>query len=360
MPYYWGLALVIACSFLLVPAVSAQDSLRIDRGLKPLYGKVDYSGGAGSVQGRARVKPLEGRVERNAAGGLVDTANFQAGAGRIGLPGRANSNQIQGGAQQSSGLGQADSTPLRSGVAGMGRPDPFPLSGSQTRLPGDISDRELELLRSHDVVVIQDRSSSMGDKEHFPVSGRGSRKMSRWKWCLSQAVDLTRQTARIPGGRITLVLFSSQYDVYENVTLQQVPYIFARNKIFIGTKIVPPLADQLDRYFQRRDAGTAKPLVIAIITDAIPQDDDDLKDLIVETTHRMRNPDEITITILQVGSEEDGQALLRKLDHRMVRKGAKFDIVKTKTFPQVLQAGLTRSLIEAIEDGPPLRQATLR
>ncbi len=360
MPYYWGLILALSFSFVLVPGVSADETMRIDRGLKPLYGKVDYTGGTGSAQGRARVKPLEGRVERNAAGGLVDTASFQAGVGRIAIPGRANSNQLQGGARQSSGLGQADSVPLQSGVAGMGRPDPFPLGSSQSRLPGDISDRELELLRTHDVVVIQDRSSSMGDKEHFPVSGGGSRKMSRWKWCLSQAVDLTRQTARIPGGKITLVLFSSQYDVYENVSLQQVPYIFARNKIFIGTKIVPPLADQIDRYFQRRDAGSAKPLVIAVITDAIPQDDDDLKELIVETTQRMRDPNEITITILQVGSEEDGQSLLRKLDHRLVRKGAKFDIIKTKTFPQVLQAGLTRSLIDAIENGPPVRQAILR
>ena len=184
--------------------------------------------------------------------------------------------------------------------------------------------------------------------------------MSRWKWCLTQAVDLTRQTSRVPGGKITLVLFSSAYDVYENVTLSQVPYIFARNHIFIGTKIVPPLEDQIERYFQRRDAGAAKPLIIAIITDGIPQDDQSLVDLIIATTQRMRTPDEISITMLQVGSEEDGQRLLRKLDNRLVRKGAKFDIVKTKTFPQVLQAGLARSLIDAIEDGPPIRQAKLQ
>src|SRR5262249_7715456 len=74
MPYCWGLILALVSTLLWVSGAQADDSLRIDRGLKPLYGKVDYTGATGAVQTERRVKPLEGRVEHNAAGGLVDTA----------------------------------------------------------------------------------------------------------------------------------------------------------------------------------------------------------------------------------------------------------------------------------------------
>ncbi|HEY9868850.1 MAG TPA: hypothetical protein V6D08_06770 [Candidatus Obscuribacterales bacterium] len=345
MPYYLSLVFLLACAFVTAGVAMAQESLRLPRGLQPQTAKMDYTP-------RAKVKPLSGKIEHNALGGFIDTSQFQAGVGRLALPGRAESGRLQGGANQFSGQGQADSAPLKSGVASMGTRPPFPLDTRRTQLPGDLSEREVALLRSYDVVVLQDRSSSMGDKEYFPLPGGGARKMSRWRWCLQQASDLTRQTSGIRGGKVTLVMFSSKYDVYENVTLSQLPQIFARNKIFIGTQLVPPLEDQLERYFQRRDAGNARPLVIAIITDAIPQDDEDLKKLIINTTHRMRDPREITITFLQVGSEEDGRKLLRKLDNRLLRKGAQFDIVQTKTFPELLSAGLARSLVEAIQKGP--------
>lgn len=73
----------------------------------------------------------------------------------------------------------------------------------------------MALLRSYDLVVLQDRFSSMEDKEYFPLPGGGARKMSRWRWCLQQASDLTRQTSGIRGGKVTLVMFSSKAVVAE-------------------------------------------------------------------------------------------------------------------------------------------------
>ena len=95
--------------------------------------------------------------------------------------------------------------------------------------------------------------------------------------------------------------------------------------------------------------GHVKPLAIAIVTDGMPTNPMSLKRLIIETTHNMLNPHEIRITFLQIGTEREGFEQLNELDNYLVSEGARFDIVATKPFPEVVRAGLARSLVDAIE-----------
>jgi hypothetical protein len=106
----------------------------------------------------------------------------------------------------------------------------------------------------------------------------------------------------------------------------------------------------LNEYFARRNdtGGHCKPLAIAIITDGMPDNPRSLRDLIVEATHAMRNPHEITITFLQIGTEREGYELLHDLDQNLLHEGAKYDIVSSKPFPDVVRDGLARSLVDAI------------
>jgi len=325
------------------PASESKNSYRVARDQAYQQGVNDTSNSSTS---RTQRLPLNGQVEIQEEASLVDPEQF-AGTPVSPLNGNSGRNRLDGNARQrgrlQSGLDNFDMQPSNAGADRMR----FNPTVATTRLRGDLSDQELKQLATHDIVIMQDRSSSMGEKDYFPMA---QEKISKWKWCMSQSMDLTRQTTRLPKFGITLVVFSSQYDVYRNVRLQQMPSIIAnsRNGIFIGTKLAAPMHDQLTQYFQRRAMGKARPLIIAVITDGKPQDDHELRDVIIQATQLMRNPDEIKIKFLQIGNDDEGEKKLNKLDTRLVNKGARFDIVGVEPFTQLAQEGLPRALLRAI------------
>jgi len=242
---------------------------------------------------------------------------------------------------------------------------------------GGITQRDLQILGQHDVAVIVDRSLSMTTRDCPIVSasnggwqavlggllssqmpgygfgrhGGGGGLMSRWDFVLSQTMALARQTAQIFPHGITLVLFSSNYKIFPNVDMSQIPQIFAQNHPGGSTNTAEALSTQIYDYFQRRQManGHVKPLVIAIVTDGMPSNPASLRNLIIETTRNMSNPHEIRITFLQIGTERRGFEQLNELDNYLVSEGARFDIVETKPFPEVVRAGLARSLVDAVE-----------
>lgn len=243
-------------------------------------------------------------------------------------------------------------------------------------LDGGITARDLHLLGQHDVAVIVDRSLSMTTSDCPGVSSGGGWQralggllspqlgginissmsgMSRWEFVQTQTFALARQTEQIFPRGIMLVLFSSHPRVFNNVDLRQMPSIFAQNGPWGSTHTEEALEAPISDYFQRRNAsgGKVKPLVIAVITDGMPTRPEALRDLIIDTTRQMRNPNEIRITFLQIGTERKGFRQLNELDRELIQEGAKFDIVSTKTFPEVVQQGLAKALIDAIEKGGP-------
>ena len=332
----------------------AKNSYRVNR--DQAYQQGIYDSTNHPTAGTRRI-PLNGQIEVREEGSLVDPEQF-AGTPRTPMNGSAGRGRLDGNARERGPLqsGLEDRDGLQSGVddsnfqpmnAGIGQMR-FTPNVTTTRLRGDLSDQELKQLSTHDIVIMQDRSSSMGEKDYFPMA---QEKISKWRWCMSQSMDLTRQTMRLPKFGFTLVVFSSQYDVYQNVRLQQMPSIIAnaRNGLFIGTKLAPPMRDQLTQYFQRRATGKARPLIIAVITDGKPQDEHDLRDVIIQATQMMKNPNEIKIKFLQIGNDEEGEKKLNKLDTRLVSKGARFDIVGVEPFNVLAQEGLPRALLRAIK-----------
>ena len=356
-PYIIALLLLSCLPFSLAGdarSTNGVDPTRIQRNQSGYQqGRFDNS----TAQARTKRVPLNGQIELQEEGSLFDPEQF-SGTPRTPMNGTAGRGRLDGNARERG--------PLQSGLEDRGGPlqsgldDSYlqPLKGgtdqlrlkpgiTTTRLKGDLNDQELRQLSTHDIVIMQDRSSSMGEKDYFPMC---SDKISKWKWCMSQSMDLTRQTMRLPKFGFTLVVFSSQYDVFENVRLQQMPSIIAnaRNGIFIGTKLAAPMHDQLSQYFQRRATGKARPLVIAVITDGKPQDDHDLRDVIIQATQQMKNPGEIKIRFLQIGNDEEGRKKLYKLDQKLVSHGARFDIVSVEPFMQLANEGLPRALLRAI------------
>jgi hypothetical protein len=95
--------------------------------------------------------------------------NGSAGRGR--LDGNARERgPLQSGLEDRDGLqsGVDDSNfqPMNAGIGQMR----FTPNVTTTRLRGDLSDQELKQLSTHDIVIMQDRSSSMGEKDYFPMA----------------------------------------------------------------------------------------------------------------------------------------------------------------------------------------------
>jgi hypothetical protein len=226
--------------------------------------------------------------------------------------------------------------------------EPRNLSGSSAVL--DLGDQrftlkdQLDILSRRNVAVVVDRSTSMKEDD-CPGD------TSRWEWCQNQAQFFTRQTAGVLNNGITLALFSRDYDIYPNVTVDQVRNIFSRTKCKMGTKPERPLRAILGSYLS---GPMSKPLSIAVVSDGEPNDPEDLAQLITETTWRMNNPDQISITFLQVGTEHDGTKILNALDNHLVRQGAKYDIVDYKNFYDLQRMGLMGAIVASVHEAAPV------
>lgn len=209
-----------------------------------------------------------------------------------------------------------------------------------------------KLLGSYDFALLIDNSGSMaspadtGDSHNFLGS--------RWEWCRLNSVNFSLVTARYFPRGITLVPFNHQFAVAKNANRSDIDDVFRRLLPVGGTDIAKPLAYVLDDYFARRAKGGAKPIAVAVLTDG-EDSFSRIRDVVIDATMKMKNPREIKITFLSVGSVTRGSPTLKALDDDLVDAGAAYDIVDTRYFPEILKYGLkdmvVASLIEAQAEG---------
>jgi hypothetical protein len=226
-------------------------------------------------------------------------------------------------------------------------------------LSSSISAADLAKLASHDVVLIIDKSHSMSKTDCLSIGSGPNLKetrsddqpnslVSRWQWCHEQTLDLAKKTqGALPAG-ITVVLFSGQVVAYNNVNANGIETIFSENNPRGSTNTTLALKSQLNQYFERRNrlGNSAKPLLLAVITDGCPTEPSGLRYAIIDATKQMKTAEEISITFLQVGNDSGGSKLLTELDKNLIDQKAKFDIVDVKPFAEVSSTGLARTLVE--------------
>jgi len=230
---------------------------------------------------------------------------------------------------------------------------PAPLQGNV------LTPSEVARLSGRHVTLVMDKSGSMKTEDCAMPMSLGAfapRSLSRWDWCLNQTVDLARQTAQVLPEGLSLVFFSGSDSVYHNVRANTIPNLFMRNSPEGGTNLVGALRRQLDDYFRAQSMGNRRPLVLAVVTDGAPDSPRALKDLIIEATHKMTAPNQLTISFLQVGNDPKGSDLLEELDRELTTKGASYDIVNVTPFQQVMGRGLAKSLVAAVQSPPSSRR----
>jgi len=197
-------------------------------------------------------------------------------------------------------------------------------------------------LNNRDYELIIDKSGSMGTSD---VGGK-----SRWQAAQESTQAIAEKISTLDPDGITVYVFASSFKRYDNVTPEKVKQIFAENEPIGGTDLTLVLNDCFSKYFERKAAGNAKPTTILVVTDGEPNDKSSAAKVIIDAANKIEKDEELAISFIQIGKDSSAQAYLKSLDDDLQAKGARFDIVDTKTFEEVEALGITETLLAAISD----------
>mmetsp|Transcript_19204 Transcript_19204/g.54259 ORF Transcript_19204/g.54259 Transcript_19204/m.54259 type:complete len:209 (+) Transcript_19204:352-978(+) len=186
-----------------------------------------------------------------------------------------------------------------------------------------------------DYALVIDRSSSMtlSDNVHVPdkmaakVGMRpGRHNLRRWDQVSTALQYLTPYiVAEDPDG-VGVYFFDTTFDKAENMCdADKVIELFRRQEPRSGTY----LADVLSEAMEPDTVGRAK--TIFVLTDGHPSDREAVVNAIVRYTKKMCKSEMLSISFIQVGSDEAASQYLKRLDDGLEREGAKFDVVDAMT-----------------------------
>ena len=310
------------------------------------YGNSYSANAPGAAYAFASPQPSANRSGLSAAKGALAslaTNYFNAGSGGSGI------GQVMG----TLGLGNDPSRFQQANLAqipAMGSPMvppqsvPGSASSSDVSFSMRIAPSELRQLSRYDISVLIDKSGSMNTRDCPALFGMGQN-VSRWEWCREQSAMLSEQTAGAFPAGISLVPFSSNFQRFDNVRPEGINSIFNTSSPGGSTNLAGALQAELGRYFQDRDMGARnRPLMIAVITDGVPDSKSAVRRVIREATQNMRDPSEIKIVFFMIGQDQGGADFVDTLTDGLGRDGQNFKIVSEHSFAEVNQLGLPRSL----------------
>jgi uncharacterized protein with von Willebrand factor type A (vWA) domain len=188
------------------------------------------------------------------------------------------------------------------------------------------------MLENRDYTLIIDKSGSMATPDQ-----KGGR--SRWVAAQESTLALASKCEQFDLDGITIYVFSGKFKRYENVTSSKVAQIFQENDPSGTTDLAGVLKHATDDYFQRKAGGKTKPNgeTILVVTDG-------------EASRRMDRDEELAISFIQVGTDQQATRFLKVLDDDLQGAGAKFDICDTITMEDMEDLSLSEVLLNAVND----------
>ncbi len=201
------------------------------------------------------------------------------------------------------------------------------------------------MLEQRDYTLIIDKSGSMSVRDQ--LGGK-----SRWNVMQESTLALASKCEEFDPDGLTIYLFSGRFKRYDNVTASKVGQIFIENEPSGRTDLASVLQDATNNYFQRKAAGQTKPNgeTILVVTDGEPDDRKAVMKVIIEASRQMDRDEELAISFVQVGTDQQATKFLKVLDDELQGAGAKFDIVDTVTMDDMEDMTLTEVLLNAIVD----------
>ncbi|MBY0550634.1 MAG: VWA domain-containing protein [Candidatus Obscuribacterales bacterium] len=200
-------------------------------------------------------------------------------------------------------------------------------------------------LANLDIEFLLDRSGSMLTKD---CAGG---KKTRWEYGRETMTALAGQVQTHDPDGITVCVFARLVRTYDNVTTgARIDTIYKEVQPAGGTDTAKVVGQRLDAYFERKKAGKAKPLCLFVLTDGVPDDEAELKKVIIQASNRIEKDEEIAICFVQVGKDEDATKFLKELDDGLTKQGAKFDIVDTLPIDEIENLTVEELLVKAFTD----------
>lgn len=212
----------------------------------------------------------------------------------------------------------------------------------------ELLDRYRDRLASYDCALLIDCSGSMGDRIRIKNLSPDGRLLSRWNWCRQESLALLREGGSLFPHGITIVPFTGTFTVISASRADRIARVFEDYTPDGGTNIAAPLAYMLSDYFKRKNSSrSARPLAIAVLSDG-EGNPDSLRHVIVSATQQMSDPREVLVTFLGVDESEAGRPVIEALDNDLVKSGARFDIVDSRSFSELRRYGLLKMLVAAL------------
>ncbi|OUL28126.1 hypothetical protein BV378_08155 [Nostoc sp. RF31YmG] len=201
------------------------------------------------------------------------------------------------------------------------------------------------MLENRDYTLIIDQSASMATTDQ--KNGR-----SRWTALQESTFALAARCEEFDLDGITIYLFAKGFKRYDHVTVDKIKQIFTENIPGDTTNLAGVLQHAINNYFKRKADGKTKPAgeVILVVTDGAPGDRQAVFEVIIKATQRLENPQELRISLIQVGADTKATKFLHAIDDELQSVGAKFDICDTITLDELEDMSLTDVLIKAITD----------
>ncbi|MEH2170114.1 MAG: VWA domain-containing protein [Nostoc sp.] len=201
------------------------------------------------------------------------------------------------------------------------------------------------MLENRDYTLIIDKSGSMATQDQ-----KGGR--TRWVAAQESTLALASKCEQFDPDGITIYVFSGKFKRYENVTSSKVLQIFRENDPSGTTDLASVLKHATDDYLQRKAAGQTKPNgeTILVVTDGEPDDRKAVMRVIIEASRRIDRDEELAISFIQVGTDQQATRFLKVLDDELQSAGAKFDICDTITMEDMEDLSLSEVLLNAIND----------
>lgn len=204
----------------------------------------------------------------------------------------------------------------------------------------------LEQLKNRDFVIVVDKSGSMGT----PDCPGGK---TRWKYAEESTAAIARKLQEFDPDGITVIPFSGNFKVHENVTGEKVAELWQEHSPMGSTNLTAVLKQVFGDYNKRKAANGTKANgeMLVVMTDGQPDDPASVKSEIIKFGNGLANADqEYGISFIQVGKDAGAAAFLKSLDDELTAQGAKHDIVDTKSMDEVEGIGIVETLVAALND----------
>jgi Mg-chelatase subunit ChlD len=201
--------------------------------------------------------------------------------------------------------------------------------------------QEDKRILEYNIEFVIDISGSMASPD-------GTDGLSKFDWCREQVASLADRLT--PYARtVDITVFNDRYQTAESCNRDTISAIYSGIKPGGGTALATPLLNRCEAALAKRQAG-GRPTLIAVITDGLPGDRQAVYQNLITFTQKLSRPDDVVVTILQIGENFGGQGFCVDLDDNLVANGAKYDIIDTRTFEELRAETMPTALIHALEN----------